>query len=118
MVALLDALIAATRRESVEWSSTKNDVSTEEDVYTLSLTRGTVAVWSRDGDGVPPYGLQIRGEQGQVVEEYTSHQNSHDDELGQAISDKLGMLFYVASISARNANAVIDSMLDDLSGSW
>src|SRR5690348_10538252 len=104
---LIDSLIRATRSEKVEWLSTHTDASPTEDTYSLSLTRGTVNIWSIDGDGTFPFVLQIRGEQGQVVEERRVAGN-------EFLAEKTAELFRIATSSARNANAVIDSLIDDL----
>ncbi|MEU6010224.1 hypothetical protein [Streptomyces sp. NPDC047453] len=107
LLTLINSLISATEAEKVEWTSTSTQSAPTEDTYSLSLTRGTVIIWSQDGDGTFPFMLQIRGDQGQVVEEIRSAG-------GGLVADGIAELFRVAMNSARNANAVIDSLIDDL----
>lgn len=104
--ALIEALHRATEEGRVEWEAVTPDASADESTYVVSLTHGTVAIWSRDRDGMAPFILQIRGDRGQVVDEIPSHRDAH--------SDGITSLYQLASGSARNANAVIDSLLDDL----
>ncbi|MFD7791086.1 hypothetical protein [Streptomyces sp. NPDC059759] len=51
--------------------------------------------------------MQIRGDQGEVVEELRNIGGGEN-------ADEVAELFRVAMNSARNADAVIDSIIDDL----
>jgi hypothetical protein len=104
---LVESLHRATVDRRVEWASNYPERPAAHDIYSLSLTRGTVEIQNRDGDGLPPFILSIRGEQGQIVDEIRTRGND-------AIDLKIAELFDLISNRSRNSDEVIDSLIDDL----
>ncbi|MEU9643849.1 hypothetical protein [Streptomyces sp. NPDC048188] len=103
----MEALHRATINHRVEWTSNYPERPAAHDIYSLSLTRGTVEIQNRDGDGLPPFVLTIRGEQGQIVDEVRT---SGADQIDLKIAE----LFDLVANRSRNSDEVIDSLIDDL----
>ncbi|MER7933258.1 MULTISPECIES: hypothetical protein [unclassified Streptomyces] len=110
LAALVNALIESTQQGRIEWESIDPTQSPEEGTFSVSMTHGTVMIWSRDRDGVPPFVLQIIGDRGQVVEEILSHR----EVMPRGLTEQISQLYSLACGSTIASDRVIDSLLNDL----
>lgn len=99
--ALVKGLIQKTRTGSLDW-----DFDSQE-LFELSLTRSTVQIRSKDGDGLHPYGLTILDSNGRFVEGVESG-NPEQDYYG------LGELFEAVSRSHRGVDEKLTEILGEL----
>ncbi|MDX3530951.1 hypothetical protein P1P75_32235 [Streptomyces sp. ID05-39B] len=120
--ALIEKLIEKTKEGRINWTD-QESVETRElgsrsfASFTLSLTRGTISIWSTDGDDLHPYVFQIRGDRGQVVEQIeTSRILATEDREYTQIENSIRVLYDLARRNALNTDSVLRQILDDLNG--
>ncbi|WP_159024448.1 hypothetical protein [Streptomyces scabiei] len=119
---LINKLIAKTGEGRLEWSHENNSdpwarQSDTPPSYTVSLTRGTISIWSVDGDDLHPFIFQIRGDRGQVVEQIeTPRINVSDEREYSSFESSIKTLYQSARRNALNTDAVLRQMLEDLDG--
>ncbi|MFC8018897.1 hypothetical protein [[Kitasatospora] papulosa] len=122
---LVKKLITKTEQGRLEWSHEESAIDpwaqggnrTSTSVFTLSLTRGTVSIWSIDGDDLHPFTFQVRGERGQVVEQVeTPRLNMGDEREFSPFENEIKELYESARKNALNIDAVLRQMLEDLDG--
>ncbi|MFI6609711.1 hypothetical protein [Streptomyces sp. NPDC050507] len=123
---LVKKLINKTEQGRLEWSHEENPIDpwaergsrntrSSTSTFTVSLTRGTISIWSVDGDDLHPYTLQVRGERGQVVEEVeTPRLNAEDEHAFTPLQNDIKDLYLSARRNALNIDAVLRQMLNDL----
>ncbi|MFJ7326706.1 hypothetical protein ACIQVN_10710 [Streptomyces cyaneofuscatus] len=121
---LIKKLIEKTEQGRIEWSHEENAVGPwaqttrpSTSSFTLSLTRGTVSVWSVDGDDLHPFIFEVRGDRGQVVEAVeTQRLNGNDPRDFSSMEKDVKTLYEAARRNALNIDSVLNQMLEDLEG--
>ncbi|QCW77450.1 hypothetical protein EQG64_08010 [Streptomyces sp. S6] len=121
---LVKKLIEKTEQGRIEWSHEENAVDPwaqttrpSTSSFTLSLTRGTVSVWSVDGDDLHPFIFEVRGDRGQVIEAIeTQRLNVEDGRNFSPIERDVEKLYEAARRNALNIDSVLSQMLEDLEG--
>ncbi|MFF0550256.1 hypothetical protein ACFYUL_14955 [Streptomyces sp. NPDC004311] len=108
MQALIDTLIIKTKERRIEWEEDESG-----DAFALSLTRGTVTVWSADGDGMHPFILRIRGDRGQIVEQVETAR-PYEEHTWSRMDLSIQHLHELARRNALNIDEVIDRIIEDL----
>lgn len=119
---LVKKLIEKTENGRIDWSHEENAIDpwaqttrTSTSTFTLSLTRGTVSIWSVDGDDLHPYIFQVRGDRGQVVEQVETPRLMADDGRGfSPLEDDVKVLYDSARRNALNIDSVLRQILEDL----
>ncbi|MFW2239267.1 hypothetical protein ACVH9Z_34320 [Rhodococcus opacus] len=101
VVALIGGLSEKSRSGALQWESTGPEQ------YELSLTKSTIRVESRDGDGMYPYQFTLLNENGVRIETIDADGSASDP---YQIRD----LFDTASRSHRGVDAKLDEVLGEL----
>ncbi|MER6035474.1 hypothetical protein ABT133_16385 [Streptomyces sp. NPDC001835] len=110
---LVKTLIETTREGRVEWAADESD-GPDSDTFMLSLTRGSVFVWSVDNDGAHPFVFQVRGARGQVVERIETTRPFEEGQEWTPLEDDIRKLYDLARRSALNIDEVLTQMINDL----
>lgn len=77
------------------------------DAYELSITRNSIVIKSRDGDGQYPYVLNIVDDEGRLIE-------SVEDGGGTSSLVKLGDLYRVAARSHKGVEETLTELMSEL----
>jgi hypothetical protein len=110
---LVDRLSILTKRGIIHWQKSRQLRATliissnrGPEPFSMSLTETTIRIRSRDGDGIPPFVLEILDSEGLTIQVYeaTSPQEG----------DMLAYLYQLVRRDALNVEGVIDSALRDL----
>lgn len=102
LLRLLDELHQRHQAGSTKWKEQVQDLS-----FSLSLPRSGVILTSRDGDGLPPFVIELLDAEGVVSERYVTDES---DPLNHAV----GVLFASVRRATSTAGAAIDAVLQDL----
>ncbi|MEU6080120.1 hypothetical protein [Streptomyces sp. NPDC047108] len=111
-------MINKTRGGRIEWAHEGGEdpwaAQSQPDTFSISLTRGTAAIWSVDGDHMHPYVFQVRGDRGQVVEQIETTRPFEDQAGWDSMETDIQELYEAARRNALNIDSVLRQMLEDL----
>lgn len=105
LIAGLTDLAKDPRAEPDPWS--KGWEEPEPDRFERSLTRSTIKIWARDGDGSYPFEFSILDENGRTIESLTALGES-DDDYG------LALLFAALVRSKRGIDEKLTEIMKEL----
>jgi hypothetical protein len=103
---LVVRLLQQTSTGKVHWEQRTQDT------YTVQLKSGSAAVWSRDGDGLPPYRFEVFSPDSVVVAGLDTD-GPHPEPPPEWV-EHVNELYRAARSSASGARQIIDGLLDEL----
>jgi hypothetical protein len=118
---ILVNLVNLTKAGRLDWAADYRNNKSGMTVasYTTSLTQTSLTIWSSDGDGLPPFYLEISNSNGEPVEEISTNQQEHfiKSPLIQSVdtqSQLLQELYVAAKRNALNADVILNQLLEEL----